>query len=82
MENRRRNNLEISLAILDIAKIESGKTRMVYRANLNFKIIKKYLKELVQNELLEEYPGKHKTWKTTDKGNIAVEQLKNAISFF
>ncbi|GAH76373.1 unnamed protein product [marine sediment metagenome] len=52
MNANRRNNLDICADILRIAQGGARKTKIVYGANLNFKIIKGYLKELIQSELL------------------------------
>ena len=50
--SRRRNNLDIYADILRIAKTGALKTHIVYRANLNFKIVKNYLSELLATGLL------------------------------
>lgn len=62
---RRRNNLEIDADILRIAKDGARKTWIVYGANLNFKIIKGYLEELIQAGRLRQVgPFYH----TTERG--------------
>ena len=48
----RRNNLDIVADILRVAQGGAKKTRIVYQANLNFKIIKRYLEELLGRKLL------------------------------
>jgi len=52
-ENRR-NDLDIQADILRVATRRGGalKTQIVYEANLNFDIIKKYLKRLMNRGLL------------------------------
>ena len=44
----RRNNLDISAEILQIAQTGAKKTQIVYKANLNFLILKKYMKNLIE----------------------------------
>jgi len=52
-ENRR-NDLDIQADILRVATQRGGalKTQIVYEANLNFYIVKKYLKRLMSRGLL------------------------------
>ena len=61
----RRNNLDIEADILDVAKQGSVKTWIVYGANLNFKIVKKYLDGLISRGLIEQ---DGKLFFTTEKG--------------
>ena len=44
----RRNNLDISAEILQVAQTGAKKTQIVYKANLNFLLVKKYLKNLIE----------------------------------
>ena len=50
----RRNDLDIQADILRVATSRGGalKTQIVYGANLNFDIVKKYLKRLMSRGLL------------------------------
>lgn len=52
---KRRNNLDVDADILRVAQKQSGamKTQIVYGANLNFKIVKRYLSGLIRRGLLE-----------------------------
>ncbi|GAI07498.1 unnamed protein product [marine sediment metagenome] len=52
--SNRRNNLDISADILRTAHSGARKTRIVYQANLNFDIVKKYLKALLDRGLDED----------------------------
>jgi predicted transcriptional regulator len=61
----RRNNIDICADILSVAKEGAKKTQMVYKANLNFKIIKKYINRLSEYGFLESERGQYFT---TDKG--------------
>lgn len=49
----RRNDLDIRADILRTAMEGARKTHIVYKANLNFKIVKKYLANLIGEKLLE-----------------------------
>lgn len=61
----RRGNFEICADLLRVARGGARKTQLVYRANLNFEIIQKYLSLLLSNGLLEEYPP---LYNSTEKG--------------
>ena len=49
----RRNNMDISAELLYVAKDGAKKTHLVYKTNLNFMLIKKYLARLTENGLLK-----------------------------
>ena len=70
---RRRNDIDICADILTIARTGVRKTRIVYGANLNFKITKKYLKRLEDNKLIQAINGK---FYTTDRGTGFLHQYK------
>lgn len=74
----RRNNIDICADILRVAQVGAKKTRIVYRANLNFKILKNYLKMLKENGLLKNEDG---FYITTSKGAQFLEQYNGIISF-
>ena len=66
MTRLRRSNVDIIANILKVAKNGAKKTHIVYKANLNFKILKEYLDELVELNLIStDLDG---NIKTTDKG--------------
>ncbi len=72
----RRNNLDICSDILRVARGGANKTRIVYQANLNFQIVKKYLNRLIDNGFLR--PSED-VFITTPKGVQFIEQY-TAIS--
>ena len=72
----RRNDLDICADILEIAKDGAKKTHLVYKANLNFTIIKKYLRRLRENGLLDQFDGK---FFTTKKGKMFLEQYQSLV---
>lgn len=68
----RRNDLDICADILKISKAGAKKTHIVYRANLNFKIVKKYLKRLIENDFLND-GSENGVYVTTGKGAEFLE---------
>lgn len=73
----RRNDLDICADILAVAREGVRTTRIVYQANLNFKIVKKYLQRLKENGLLKKEDG---FFVTTPKGAQFIEQYKGLVS--
>ena len=66
--SKRRTTLNIFTDILKTAENEVKKTHIVYKANLNFTIIKKYLKYLKKDGLMTGPTSESRVYKTTDKG--------------
>jgi len=69
----RRNNLDICADILRVSKGGTKKTHIVYKANLNFTIVKGYLGNLLENELLEQNGDR---FFQTEKGAKFIEQYE------
>lgn len=61
----RRDGIEICADLLHAARGGARKTQLVYRANLNFKVVKRYLSVLLRNGLLEVDPP---FYSSTEKG--------------
>ena len=82
-EDRKRSSLEIISEILCIARKGARKTHIVYDANLNFKILEKYLKNLKHKGLLT-CPEDTNLIKTTEKGEKYLKKLHqlNLISSY
>lgn len=74
----RRNDLDICADILRVARTGVNKTRIVYQANLNFKIVEKYLQRLVSGGLLKE--TRDRRFITTDKGFAFLEQFEALVA--
>lgn len=73
----RRTSFDVIVDILDSAKEGACKTRIVYRANLNFEIVKQYIQDLTQKGLLTiNEQGKYVT---TKKGHKFVEDYTRLI---
>ncbi len=69
----RRNDLDIQADLLGIASRGAKKTRLVYQANLNFQVIRKYLKMLTDKGFIEEKDG---VYHTTVRGQMFVTQYE------
>ncbi len=57
----RRNDIDICADILKVARSGAKKTHLVYKANLNFEIVKKYLSRLSENRLIVSENGHYIT---------------------
>lgn len=84
---RRRNHMEISRDILEEARAGAGPTALVYGANLNFNIIKKYLQELVEAGLIrvdavDGGGSRTRIYTTTDRGLIFMESLGRTLDIY
>ncbi len=66
--NGKRSEMEINADILQVARNGAKKSHIVYKANLNFKIGKKYLDNLIHSGLLKGPNGENSTFRTTEKG--------------
>ncbi len=75
----KRNNLDICADILKISRGGARKTHLVYKANLNFKIVKGYLAHLVDNDLLE---NDGEMFYLTNKGSRFLEQYDSLVAPF
>jgi predicted transcriptional regulator len=75
----RRNDLDICADILRVAKTGAKKTQIVYQANLNFKIVKKYLERLIDNGLLDP-ASESRFYTTTNRGANFLEQYHDLVS--
>ena len=73
----KRSRDQIKAQILALCQ-EGGanKTRIVYLVGLNFKTVNGYLELLLEKGLLEAIPGAYIMYKTTEKGEGALERHK------
>ncbi|MBA7643942.1 hypothetical protein ES703_51676 [subsurface metagenome] len=74
-DKNRRNDLDIQADILRVAMSRGGarKTQIVYRANLNFYIVKKYLNRLMSRGLLV---VKGTRYFSTDKARTYIDTIE------
>jgi len=77
----RRNNLEITAEILQIAEKGAKKTHIVYGANLNHKYLEHYLTKLEEQELITRNVEPGNKIKTTKKGLLFTQQYKTLTQF-
>jgi predicted transcriptional regulator len=68
----RRDKIDIIADILKVALSGAKKTHIVYKANLNFTVLKRYVIRLEENGLLMKIDGGH--YMTTEKGSQFLEQ--------
>ena len=64
----RRNNLLITAEILQLAREGARKTSIVYGANLNFRLLNRYLGALERTGLITSHAGERNLIRTTEKG--------------
>lgn len=84
---RKRSYLEISRDILKIARTGTKTTALVYGANLNFNIIKKYLQEMEASGLIEIHEVPHgrsttRLFTTTERGITFMESLGETLDVY
>ena len=77
----RRTSLMVAYDILQVARGGSSKTPLVYRCNLNFKLIKTWLSRLIAKGLLEP-SSTSRTWTTTTKGLSFILAMDAVISIW
>ena len=78
----RRNSFDISVDILKIVADGAKKSLIVYGANLNFQIVKKYLNHLYNAGLLTPSSVNERVFKTIAKGReylLHYETLNNYL---
>ena len=78
---QRRSNVDITAEILRIAKSGSRKTRIVYGANLNFKLLNEYLRRLERAGLIREDNEEDGVIVTTDKGRKYLQHYEGFKHF-
>ena len=72
----KRDKLEILLGILEIARSPVKKTHILYKANINFYQLTRYLDLLKGLDMLEEIDQPYKGYRTTEKGRQMLELFK------
>jgi len=78
---QRRTSLIVARDILVVATGGSTITPLVYRCNLNFKLIKTWLTRLIAKGLLKRVPGSTSNiWATTPKGQRFILAMDAVLS--
>ncbi len=75
----RRNDIDICADILKVARVGAKKTHLVYKANLNFEIVKKYLSRLSENRLISSENGHYIT---TEEGMKFLDSYQEFTSMY
>jgi predicted transcriptional regulator len=75
----RRGKLEIIVDILNVCKDGALKTEIVYKANLNFKRVDRYIPFLEKRQLLE---NSGSIYTTTDKGYEFLDNYSQVKELF
>jgi len=73
--------VDIIADILRIARKGAKKTRIVYGANLNFKLLNEYLERLEEAGLITNDSEKRGMLKTTDKGRKYLQHYEGFMEF-
>lgn len=74
--NIKRDKFDIVFKILDVAREPTRKTHVIYKANINFYQLVRYLDLLVSHEMIESIDSPFKGYRTTEKG-LQLLQLFN-----
>jgi len=79
----KRSRAEVIIAILSAAREGAGKTRLMYRVNMNFALFNRYLRELKGAGLIVELNGSRGevVYRTTERGENLLRLLKKAEKF-
>ena len=72
----KRDKLDILLGILDIANTPVKKTHILYRANINFYQLTRYLDLLLNLGMIEHINEPCKGFRTTEKGRQMLQLFK------
>ena len=75
---KKRSDIEILADILKVANDGAKKSHIVYKANLNFKIVRNYLNILKNSGLITGPEGRSNLYQTTEKG---VEYINHFETF-
>ncbi len=70
---KRRTKFDIVIAILEVVSGGTNKTKIVYRANLNFNLATKYLNFLLEKGLVRTDGSRYEI---TGEGEIFLEKAK------
>jgi len=84
LAGERRGRIQIVVDILTEALNGSNKTRIMYRANLNFLRFERYFSDLLEKGLMAEVnsPLGRVVYRTTDKGKRFLKIMQDAEDIF
>jgi len=73
----KRSDMEISADILKVTVNGALKSHIVYKANINFQLGKKYLDRLTNSGLIVDSVNGSRIYLTTDKGKEYIKQFED-----
>lgn len=76
-----RNRLDIIADILSVASKDAKKTQIMYQANLSYKVLQKYLSEVVGSSLVH-FEGGRSLYQLTDKGRRFLEAYEEYSRYY
>lgn len=76
--------MDIAYDILKVSEDGAYKTHIIYRSNLNSRLMAKYLRALTESGMLHIHEGKDapSIYKTTDKGILFVRSYESIRTVF
>jgi predicted transcriptional regulator len=77
----KRSKSDIMLEVLNVCRNGASKTRIVYRANLNFNTATPYIDLLSEKGLLSIKEGSGTLYETTPQGMEAIKTLRQLSNF-
>ena len=81
MTRKKRSGIAIDKEILELCRTAAGKTKIVYRCNLNFQIAKTHLVFLVKHQFIEvDTSNRWALYTTTPKGQELLGHLTAALN--
>lgn len=75
----RRNTIKLAVDILETAFNGATKTEIVYKANLNFKQVQRFLDFLMKKGLISVSSNKRKRYHTTEKGKEFIRRYRKTV---
>lgn len=75
----KRDTIKLIVDILEITLNEATKTDIVYKANLNFKQVQKFLDFLIKKGLIYVSSNKRKRYRTTEKGKEFIRRYRKIV---
>ena len=71
-----RQRIDIIADILEIANLEAKKTQIMFRANLSYRVLNKYLQEILEASLIS-FEEERRCYTLTNKGNDFLNAYKD-----
>lgn len=70
-----RDRLDIIADILNVASRDAKKTKIMYQANLSYKVLQRYLNEIIEASLIK-FENNNQCYKLTYKGQEYLDAYK------